>query len=205
MLTELFSYCNEVYISTPQPQSPTKSFQPSTTIPTSTNIDDSEPSIYHTLLSLYLTPAPPNKPNWPPALDLLSKHGARLPASSTLDLVPPSLPVKDLESYFRGRIRNANSVLNEERIVAKLRGVEKASVIEAVLLGDGKIGRDGRVIPGGLNRRVVIDEDRHCAVCHKRFGGSAIRVYPDNSVVHSGCMRGSVGRTKSSGTGMGWR
>ncbi|KAH5242159.1 hypothetical protein HBI71_203000 [Parastagonospora nodorum] len=198
-------YCNEVYISTPQPQSPTKSFQPSTTIPTSTNIDDSEPSIYHTLLSLYLTPAPPNKPNWPPALDLLSKHGARLPASSTLDLVPPSLPVKDLESYFRGRIRNANSVLNEERIVAKLRGVEKASVIEAVLLGDGKIGRDGRVIPGGLNRRVVIDEDRHCAVCHKRFGGSAIRVYPDNSVVHSGCMRGSVGRMKSSGTGMGWR
>jgi hypothetical protein len=185
-------YCNEVYIATPQPQSPTKSFQPSTTIPTTHNIDDAEPSIYHTLLSLYLTPSPPNKPNWPPALDLLSKHGARLPASSTLDLVPPSLPVKDLESYFRGRIRNANSVLNEERIVAKLRGV-------------GKVGRDGRVIPGGLNRRVVIDEDRHCAVCHKRFGGSAIRVYPDNSVVHSGCMRGSVSRTKSSGAGMGWR
>lgn len=133
---------------------------------------------------------------------MLSKHGARLPASTTLDLVPPSQPVKDLESYFRGRIRNANSLLNEERIVAKLRGVEKAAAIEAVLLGEQKIGRDGKVIPGGLNRRVVIDEDRHCAVCHKRFGGSAIRVYPDNSVVHSGCLRGSVGRQKSS---IGWR
>ncbi|KAF2829723.1 hypothetical protein CC86DRAFT_367666 [Ophiobolus disseminans] len=197
-------YCNEIYISTPQPQSPTKSFQPATTVPASANIDDAEPSIYHTLLSLYLTPPPPKQPNWPPALELLSKHGARLPASTTLDLVPASQPVKDLESYFRGRIRNANSLLNEERIVAKLRGVEKAAIIEAVLLGDGKIGRDGKVVPGGLNRRVVIDEDRHCAVCHKRFGGSAIRVYPDNSVVHSGCMRGSVGRTKSS-AGIGWR
>ncbi|KAH7399112.1 vacuolar sorting protein 39 domain 2-domain-containing protein [Phaeosphaeria sp. MPI-PUGE-AT-0046c] len=184
-------YCNEVYMS----------------VPASSNMDESEPSIYHVLLSLYLTPSAPNKANWPPALELLSKHGARLPASSTLDLVPPTLPVQELESYFKGRIRNANSVLNEERIVAKLRGVEKAAVIERVLLGDGKVGRDGRVVAGGLNRRVVIDEDRHCAVCHKRFGGSAIRVYPDNSVVHSGCMRGSVGRTKSSGvhSAAGWR
>ncbi|KAF1917126.1 vacuolar sorting protein 39 domain 1-domain-containing protein [Ampelomyces quisqualis] len=197
-------YCNEVYLATPQPQSPTKSFHPSNMIPTTANMDDAEPSIYHVLLSLYLSPSPPNQANWPPALELLSKHGARLPASSTLELVPPRLPVQELESYFRGRIRNANSVLNEERIVAKLRGVEKASVTEAVLLGDGQVGRDGRVVPGGLNRRVVIDEDRHCAVCHRRFGGSAIRVYPDNSVVHSGCMRGSsVGRAKG-GTG-GWR
>lgn len=174
--------------------------------PTNDNIDESEPSIYHVLLSLYLMPTAPNKPNWPPALELLSKHGARLPASSTLDLVPATLPVQELESYFKGRIRNANSVLNEERIVARLRGVEKAAVIERVMLGDGKVGRDGRVLAGGLNRRVVIDEDRHCAVCHKRFGGSAIRVYPDNSVVHSGCMRGSVGRTKSAGVNAaGWR
>lgn len=195
-----------MYITTPQPQSPTKPFQPTSTIPATANIDDAEPSIYHILLSLYLAPPQPNQPNWAPALDLLSKHGARLPASTTLDLVPPTLPVRELESYFRGRIRNANSVLNEERIVARLRAVEKASIEAAVLLGDGKVGRDGKMLPEGFNRRVVIDEDRHCAVCHKRFGGSAIRVYPDNSVVHSGCIRGSVGKTKSSsGGGMSWR
>lgn len=95
-------------------------------------------------------------------------------------------------------------MLNEERIVAKLRGVEKVAVEAAVLVGDVKKDKFGRSVPGGLNRRVVIDEDRHCAVCHKRFGGSAIRVYPDNSVVHSGCMRGSVGRRATSG-GAGWR
>lgn len=178
----------------PQPLSPTKSFHPSTTLPAPYDPEDAEPSIYHTLLSLYLTPPPPHQPNWPPALDLLSKHGARLPAATTLDLVPPTLPVKELESYFRGRIRNANSVLNEERIVARLRAVEKIEVEAAVLLGDEKVDARGKRVPGGLNRRVVIDEDRHCAVCHKRFGGSAIRVYPDNSVVHSGCLRGSVGK-----------
>jgi hypothetical protein len=113
--------------------------------------------------------------------------------------VPPTLPVKDLESYFRGRIRNANTVMNEERVVARLLGVEKAGIEAAVLLGDGRVNAHGRRIPGGLNRRVVIDEDRHCAVCHKRFGGSAIRVYPDNSVVHSGCLRGSIGKKNTSG------
>jgi hypothetical protein len=111
--------------------------------------------------------------------------------------------VRDLESYFRGRIRNANSVLNSERIAAQLRGVEKVAVEAAVLLGeDGArpkddMGMSGKRAPGGLNRRVVVDEERHCAVCHKRFGQAAIRVWPDNSVVHSGCMRGSVGRGMS--------
>lgn len=93
--------------------------------------------------------------------------------------------------------------------MARLRGVEKVAIEAMVRLGEGKIGRDGKKVPGGLNRRVVIDEDRHCAVCHKRFGGSAIRVYPDDSVVHSGCMRGSMGgmgRVRSSGGGGGgWR
>ncbi|KAF2639166.1 hypothetical protein P280DRAFT_499448 [Massarina eburnea CBS 473.64] len=205
-------YCNQTYLTSPQPLSSTKSFQPTTAMPIPTNYDDAEPSIYHILLSLYLQPPPPHQPNWSPALSLLSKHGARLPASTTLDLIPLTLPVRDLASYFLGRIRNANSVMNEERIVARLRGVEKMEIEAQVLLGEAKggagAGAEGRkVTPGGLNRRVVVTEDRHCAVCHKRFGGSAIRVYPDNSVVHSGCLRGTVGRKSvtNSGAGSGWR
>ncbi|KAF1977830.1 vacuolar morphogenesis protein AvaB [Bimuria novae-zelandiae CBS 107.79] len=189
-------YCNQTYLSMTQPAAPARS---SSTAPATSPYDD-EPSIYHVLLSLYLSPPHPHTSNWPPALDLLSRHGARLPANTTLDLVPPSLPVKDLESYFRGRIRGANSLMNEERIVARLRAVEKVEVEAAVLLGEEKVDAHGRHVPGGLNRRVVINEERHCAVCHKRFGGSAIRVYPDNSVVHSGCLRGSVGRKAA-----GWR
>ena len=106
----------------------------------------------------------------------MSKHGARLPASSTLDLMPAELTVQKLESYFRGRLRAENEAMRLESIVAGLRGVERVRTEAMLLLGEN-----------GRGRKVVITEDRHCSVCHKRFGGSAIRVYPDGVVVHYGC------------------
>ncbi|KAI1371731.1 SPX domain-containing protein [Hypoxylon crocopeplum] len=152
---------------------------------------DSKPSIYHMLLSLYLTPPPPNKPNLGPALSLLSRHGSRLPAESTLSLIPDDLPVGELESYFRGRIRAANSVISESRIVEGLRKTQLVNTQALLLLGDG--------IPGGQSgrsRRVVIGEERVCGVCHKRLGNSVVAVLPDNSVVHYGCL-GRRGRSTS--------
>ncbi|KAF3766243.1 SPX-domain-containing protein [Cryphonectria parasitica EP155] len=145
--------------------------------------NDATPSIYQTLLSLYLTPPPPNKPNLEPALDLLSKHGSRLPAASTLSLIPDTLPIADLESYFRGRIRAANSAVNESRIVAGLRETEFVASQALLLLGDGVPGGQG-----GRNRRVVVHDERVCGVCHKRLGGSVVAALPDNTVVHYGCL-----------------
>ncbi|KAF2202058.1 hypothetical protein GQ43DRAFT_480175 [Delitschia confertaspora ATCC 74209] len=214
-------YCNQTYLSAnPLSTSPslthTSSYSPPPTSASSPDREEEEPSIYHTLLSLYLTPPPPHERNLGPALELLSKHGSRLPASTTLDLIPETLPVQDLEAYFRGRIRGANSTLNEGRIISRLWGVEKVALDTELLLGGvghlggekfggggGGMGREA----GGLNRRVVIDDERHCVVCHKRFGGAAIRVYPDNSVVHSGCLRGGGGRkaTATVGASGGWR
>ena len=134
----------------------------------------SSPSIYHTLLSLYLNPPPPQTPNWEPALSLLSKHGSRLPASSTLNLIPSSLPIKDLESYFRGRIRAATSVINEGRIVIGLRKTETVESQAVLLLGHENSGGKG-----GRNRRVLVGEDRVCGACHKRLGRSVISVLPE--------------------------
>lgn len=141
------------------------------------------PSIYHTLLSLYLAPPPPYERALEPALDLLSKHGSRLPAASTLSLIPDNLPVGHLESFLRGRIRSANSIVNESRILAGLRATEYIGSQALLLLGDGI--PEGR---GGRNRRVVITEERLCGVCHKRLGGSVVAVLPDNAVVHYGCL-----------------
>ncbi|KAK0634717.1 hypothetical protein B0T17DRAFT_484792 [Bombardia bombarda] len=161
-------------------------------------------SIYHTLLSLYLTPSPPNTPNFPPALDLLSKHGSRLPAASTLSLIPDSLAVADLESYFRGRIRNANSIVNETRVVAGLRKTGLVASQALLLLGDGIPGGQG-----GRNRHVVITEERLCGVCIKRLGRSVVAAMPDNSVVHYGCLSraqagaGGVGGVGNGGVGVG--
>lgn len=162
-------YCNQIHLTEISPtESSTQPRHYSYLDP-----DDAPPSIYHTLLSLYLSPPPPHKPQWGPALDLLAKHGARMPASSTLNLIPEVLPIKDLENYFQGRIRSATTAINEGRIVAGLRSTV-AIIEEAKLrLGDG-VARGN----GGRNRRVVITEDRVCGVCHKRFGGSAIKVLP---------------------------
>ena len=185
-LTNFSRYCNRIHLAEASPiSSPMQSRRASTSEP-----DDPLPSIYHTLLSLYLTPPPPHKPNWPPALSLLSKHGSRLPAVSTLNLIPATLPVAELESYFRGRIQAANSIVNESRVVAGLRKTEVVRAQAMLLLGDGIPGE-----AGGRNRRVVVAEDRVCGVCHKRLGGSVIAALPDNSVVHLGCLsraRGSA-------------
>ncbi|QSZ32496.1 hypothetical protein DSL72_002074 [Monilinia vaccinii-corymbosi] len=183
-------YCNRVHMnqeastSSPAPNQRTSTSEP----------DDPLPSIYHTLLSLYLKPMPPYQPNWPPALQLLSKHGSRLPASSTLDLIPEALPVAELESYFRGRIRAANSVVSESRVVTGLRKSEVVRAQTTLLLGDGLSNGQG-----GRNRRVVVSDERVCGVCHKRLGGSVIAVLPDSSVVHYGCLsRANVPRPASS-------
>ncbi|KAI1631975.1 AvaB protein [Biscogniauxia mediterranea] len=164
--------------------------------------DTTPPSIYHTLLSLYLTPPSPQKPNLEPALSLLSRHGSRLPAASTLSLIPDSLPVGDLEMYFRGRVRAANSVVAETRVVEQLRKTQLVNTQALLLLGDGVPGGQG-----GRNRRVVVGEERVCGVCHKRLGNSVVAVLPDNSVVHYGCLgrqgRGASGGGLGVGVGMG--
>ncbi|ATY62825.1 AvaB protein [Cordyceps militaris] len=149
---------------------------------------DDAPSIYHTLLSLYLQPPSPHKSQLAPALDLLSKHGARLPAASSLSLIPDDLPVRALESYFGGRIRAANSMVHEAQVVAALRKAEGIAVAAELHVGTaGKLA--------GRNRHVAITDEKLCVVCHRRLGGgmrvgggSVVAVLPDNTVVHWGCL-----------------
>ena len=165
-------YCNQVYISDSLEKAHAVTPGPISSV-TKSDPEEEPPSIYHTLLSLYLSPPPPHKPQWGPALNILAKHGARVPASSVLDLIPESLPVAELESYFRGRVRAANTVVNEGRVIAGLRNSLAFGEEAKLRLGDGEPGNNG-----GRNRRVVITENRVCGICHKRFGGSAIKVLP---------------------------
>ncbi|WEW57039.1 Vacuolar morphogenesis protein 6 [Emydomyces testavorans] len=163
-------YCNQTYLAEdPHAQVPNKMQKISPT-----DHDENHPSIYHTLLSLYLSPPHAYKPQYGPAIEILAKHGSRLPASSTLDLIPEAFPVNELEFYFRGRIRAENSVVNESRIVAGLRKVQNINTEAELLLGNGLL--DGNK---GRNRFVTVTEERMCGVCHKRLGGSVISVFPE--------------------------
>ncbi|KAL3457375.1 hypothetical protein BJX64DRAFT_280632 [Aspergillus heterothallicus] len=161
-------YCNHLHRTedTPTPNGPAPEY--SALAPS-----DEGPSIYLTLLSLYLTPPHGYKPQYVPALDILAKHGSRLPANSALDLIPESLPVKDLEFYFKGRMRAANTILNESRITANLLKVQNIKTRAQLLVGEGTDGRSSR------SRHVTVTEERVCGVCYKRIGGSVINVFPD--------------------------
>ncbi|KAL5606960.1 uncharacterized protein BROUX77_004153 [Berkeleyomyces rouxiae] len=172
-------YCNQVHT--------TQNATPPVSRPTSSDgmAEEAKPSIYHTLLSLYVNPPNPYQRRLSPALDLLSRHGTRLPAESTLSLIPDSLAVCDLEAYFRGRIRASISQVNESRIVAGLRAAEYINSQSRLLLGDDLPSGTGIA---GRNRRVVVTDEKLCGVCHKRLGGSVVSVLPDNSVVHYGCL-----------------
>lgn len=139
-----------------------------------TDADDAKPSIYLTLLSLYLSPPHGYEPQYGPALDVLAKHGSRLPANSTLNLIPETLPVRELEFYFRGRIRAANSIVNEARIVANLQKVQNIKTQAQLLFGEG-LPSDNKA----RSRHVTITEERVCRICHKRLGGSVISVFPE--------------------------
>ncbi|SMQ46113.1 unnamed protein product [Zymoseptoria tritici ST99CH_3D7] len=158
-----------------------------------------KPNIFAVLLGLYLRPPAGEDKRWPQALELLSKHGARLPASSTLDLMPDDLAVQELQDYFRGRIRNATSILREEMVVKSLEGVRRANTERLLSLGPDNVQSEK---PMGRNRRVRIGEDDHCKVCHKRFGASAVRVYPDNEAIHYGCI-GKSGTRRAPEGGLG--
>jgi tetratricopeptide (TPR) repeat protein len=160
-------YCNQTHLEAITDTSKPPARRKSTTDPV-----DEQASIYHVLLNLYLNPPKDEKALWGPAIELMARHGARLPASSTLEMIPEDLLVTELEFYFRGRMRNATSIMNTSTIVAGLRKVDAVRVQAALLLGDGARS-------GGRSRKVRIDEDRVCGVCYKRVGSSVISVFPE--------------------------
>jgi hypothetical protein len=165
-----------------------------------TEVSKGQPNIFATLLGLYLRPPGDEEKRWAQALDLLGRHGARLPASSTLELMPDDLAVVELQDYFRGRIRHSTALLRQERIQRSLEEVRKLNTERILLLGRDEDVEKGRI--GGRNRRARIGEDDHCKVCHRRFGASAVKVYPDGEVVHYGC---AGKRVQESGGGVrGW-
>lgn len=135
--------------------------------------EEEEPSIYLTLLSLYLSPHHGYKPQYGPALELLAKHGSRLPPGSALNLIPENLPVKELEFYFKGRMRSANSMFRQSRIAANLQMTENIKRQAQLLVGEGTDGKSSR------SRHVTITEERNCGICFKRLGGSVINVFPE--------------------------
>ena len=200
-------YCNRIFL-TEQAEQQAFLIDSGTThekpplMRSTTEVSKNQPNIFATLLALYLRPPAGEEKRWPQALDLLSRHGARLPASSTLSLMPDDLAVQELSDYFRGRIRHSTSLVRQEKIMRSLEYVKSVHTESLLLLGPDRDIEAGKV--GGRNRRVRIGEEDHCKVCHKRFGASAVRVYPNGEVVHYGCVGKRAGDAGTSVKRRGW-
>lgn len=145
-------------------------------------------SIYHTLLGLYLSPPHNYPPQYSHALEILARHGSRLTAESAMKLIPESFPIRDLEFFFRRRMRASTSVLNRSKIEKGLRAVQNMAITKELyvgddgsldgsmsILGEGELGRRNP----GRNRNVTVSEERLCGVCLKRLGSSVISVFPE--------------------------
>lgn len=94
---EAEAYCSKVYQTDPDPH-----------------------GIFLTLLRLYLDPASPHKPMLAPALALISRHGTRLDASSTIDLLPANITMQEVHHFMVRTLRDAYSRANRERVGKEL-------------------------------------------------------------------------------------
>lgn len=94
--------------------------------------------------------------------------------------------MKELEFYFKGRMRAVTSLYNETRVVSNLHKAESIKAQAQLLVGEGIDARSSR------SRHVTVTEERVCGICHKRLGGSVINVFPEYAIFPSLISRASL-------------
>ncbi|CAK9785513.1 hypothetical protein CC85DRAFT_286680 [Cutaneotrichosporon oleaginosum] len=132
-----------------------------------------ERGLFLHLLRLYLRPSK-EEVLVAPALALVARHGTRMDARAVLDLLPPLVPVKELQDFFRRTLGDERARRNEHRITRGLLAARKAQA--------------ERLVVGLEVKRVRVTDQRICPQCQKRLGQSAIAVHaPRGEVTHLHC------------------
>lgn len=98
-----------------------------------------------------------------PVLHLLATHGEKMDMKMVLDLLPPLLTVRELETFL---IKSTRKQLSQQRMRKAERKVQRARM--------DQVERD---LVHLHERRVKITDGRVCPMCHKRLGISAIAVH----------------------------
>ena len=109
------------------------------------------------------------------ALALLRRHAAYLPPAKVLPTLPPTFPLAELQDYL---VRALQSNVSAARETMALRSIRRAESMNA------------KCRAAELKaRRVVINKERMCAVCHKRISDQVFAFYPNGVVVHFKCAK----------------
>jgi hypothetical protein len=142
-----FRYCKRVYASEP----------------------DSKGSVFLTLLRIYLRPRPGTQVLLEPAVELISRHAARIDAAEVFDLLPPLMTVQELQSFLVKAMRRSTELRRGSRVEREIyRARQDQLDLKQVGLED---------------RRVRITESRVCPVCHKRLGNSVLAIHAPEYVL----------------------
>jgi len=128
--------------------------------------------IFLALLKLYLRPtAQTSSDLLQPALELISRHGPRLDAVETLQLLPPLVTTDDIRPFLIEALRTPVFDTRVIREISKARSDQLARRLMAL-----------------QSRRVKVTDSRICPQCHKRLGNSVIAVHaPRGEVTHYQC------------------
>ncbi|KAF8333851.1 hypothetical protein F5887DRAFT_991627 [Amanita rubescens] len=131
--------------------------------------------VFLTLLRLYLRPTVKTDLDLlRPALDLISRHSARLGSAETLKLLPPLVTACDVREFLLESIR---APLFDARVIREVSKARNEQV--------------SRKLAALQARRVKVTDSRICPQCHKRIGNSVIAVHaPRGEVTHYQCREG---------------
>ena len=131
--------------------------------------------IYVTLLGVYLNPPDKDKkPMEAPALHLLNRYYDRMDTITALKLLPPSIPVRKIESFLMNVLQSNERVLRENNLQRALLRSETLTVKE-----------NWHKVRG---TRIKITDKQTCPDCGKRIGKDVTFVYlPNGTVKHYIC------------------
>ncbi|KAK2460159.1 hypothetical protein APHAL10511_007838 [Amanita phalloides] len=117
--------------------------------------------VFLTLLRLYLRPTVKSEVNLlHPALDLISRHSARLDSVETLKLLPPLVTAQDVNKFLLEALRAPLFDTTVVREISKARAEHVSRKLAALQA-----------------RRVKVTDSRICPQCYKRIGNSVIAVH----------------------------
>lgn len=137
--------------------------------------DETSP-VFLTLLRIYLRPKSTgdDQVQLDAALGLISRHGSRIDSVASLELLPPLVTLKAVESFTRKALRQVEAKRNEQLLLNQVTKERALRVDESLIRLQ--------------SRRVKITDTRTCPRCMKRLGKSVIAVNAQGAVMHYGCI-----------------
>eukprot|EP00698_Gefionella_okellyi_P022229 TRINITY_DN7336_c0_g1_i1.p1 TRINITY_DN7336_c0_g1~~TRINITY_DN7336_c0_g1_i1.p1 ORF type:complete len:869 (-),score=158.65 TRINITY_DN7336_c0_g1_i1:640-3246(-) len=131
-------------------------------------------NVFIELLQIYLRPDSGLPLMLEPALAVLDAHARQINAAKALELIPASVSVARLARYLAQVLEYRT---HTARQTMTLKSVAKATTLQAKC-----------AVVAERGRYVTITPDVCCGLCNKRLLTSVFAVYPNQTIVHMGCM-----------------